>query len=155
MASSCSHNSSCMNSVAKSPVTYALKELKECNCFASDVEPLEIHLHLALLRECKNVPCVFAPAKTSPGQACVLIRPFIACRLSHTRIRRSPNASERRASKSCVYSSNIALRLKLATTSVCRQQVCKLFSVFMRTKYCFSIAPSVSRAARSAASAAH
>ncbi|KAK2650784.1 hypothetical protein Ddye_018273 [Dipteronia dyeriana] len=45
----------------------------------ADVEPIEILLHLPLLAEDKNVPCVFVPSKQALGRACWVTRPVVAC----------------------------------------------------------------------------
>nr|XP_058157253.1 NHP2-like protein 1 [Dasypus novemcinctus] len=46
---------------------------------AADTEPLEIILHLPLLCEDKNVPCVFVCSKQALGWACGVSRPVTAC----------------------------------------------------------------------------
>merc|ERR1711966_218440 len=46
---------------------------------AADTEPLEILLHLPLLREDKNVPYVFVKSKTALGRARGVSRPVISC----------------------------------------------------------------------------
>merc|ERR1712008_630406 len=45
---------------------------------ASDAEPLEILLHIPLLREDKNVPYVFVQSKQALGRACGVSRPVIS-----------------------------------------------------------------------------
>ncbi|KAK7812648.1 hypothetical protein U0070_016118 [Myodes glareolus] len=46
---------------------------------AADAELLEIILHLPLLCEDKNVPCVFVRSKQALGRACGVSRSVIAC----------------------------------------------------------------------------
>ncbi|KAF8084262.1 hypothetical protein N665_0727s0029 [Sinapis alba] len=46
---------------------------------ATDVDPLEILLHLPLLAESKNVPYVFVRSKQALGRACGVSRSVIAC----------------------------------------------------------------------------
>lgn len=46
---------------------------------AGDTEPIEILLHLPLLCEDKNVPCVFVRSKQALGRACGVSRPIVAC----------------------------------------------------------------------------
>ncbi|KAJ8786393.1 hypothetical protein J1605_006368 [Eschrichtius robustus] len=55
------------------------KPSREASLSSSDAEPLEIILHLPLLCEDKNVPCVFVRAKQALGRACGVSRPVIAC----------------------------------------------------------------------------
>ena len=53
--------------------------ISEFIVMAADAEPLEIILHLPLLCEDKNVPCVFVRSKQALGRACGVSRPVIAC----------------------------------------------------------------------------
>uniref|UniRef100_A0A8C0DVR1 H/ACA ribonucleoprotein complex subunit 2 n=1 Tax=Balaenoptera musculus TaxID=9771 RepID=A0A8C0DVR1_BALMU len=53
--------------------------ISEFIVMAADAEPLEIILHLPLLCEDKNAPCVFVCSKQALGRAGGVSRPVIAC----------------------------------------------------------------------------
>ncbi|XP_059937581.1 NHP2-like protein 1 [Mesoplodon densirostris] len=53
--------------------------ISEFIVMAADAEPLEIILHLPLLCEDKNVPCVFVCSKQALGRAGGVSRPVITC----------------------------------------------------------------------------
>ncbi|EZG46155.1 putative ribosomal protein L7A [Gregarina niphandrodes] len=60
--------------------TKALNKGKaEIVVLAADAEPIEIVLHLPLVCEDKNVPCVFVHSKVALGRACGVSRPVVAC----------------------------------------------------------------------------
>ncbi|XP_013681971.2 NHP2-like protein 1 [Brassica napus] len=53
--------------------------IAEIVVMATDVDPLDILLHLPLLAEDKNVPYVFVRSKQALGRACGVSRSVIAC----------------------------------------------------------------------------
>ncbi|TKC53436.1 hypothetical protein EI555_014891 [Monodon monoceros] len=55
------------------------RDISEFIAMAADAEPLEIILHLPLLCEDKNVPCVFVRSRQALGRAGGVSKPVIAC----------------------------------------------------------------------------